>query len=114
MNTKSRTQQRLDDLHAKVRWLRTFPVVKKIILFGSCARGEERPDSDVDLAVILECAQEDVQTIEQSIRKQAFLSETPFDFVYMSAEYFSGKAKVKGSLAFYIDQEGIDVTSATS
>jgi predicted nucleotidyltransferase len=32
--------------------LRTYPGVRLGLLFGSCARGQHRPDSDVDLAVL--------------------------------------------------------------
>jgi predicted nucleotidyltransferase len=40
------------DIPALVRWLETEPGVVAVWLFGSRARGDARPDSDVDLAVL--------------------------------------------------------------
>lgn len=36
--------------------LSAFPGIELAVLFGSAARGQERPDSDVDLAVAAGCA----------------------------------------------------------
>ena len=43
-----------------------FPV-KKIILFGSWARGVARPDSDIDVAVVMEQEPEDVLSVETEL-----------------------------------------------
>jgi len=36
-----------------VQKLEEFPVVKSVILFGSCARGETSEGSDIDLALVV-------------------------------------------------------------
>ena len=43
----------LANISERVRsWAPSEPLVRRIYLFGSRACGEERPDSDVDLAVL--------------------------------------------------------------
>jgi predicted nucleotidyltransferase len=34
-----------------VEWAKCHPVIERVYLYGSRARGEERPDSDIDLAI---------------------------------------------------------------
>ena len=34
------------------RWAASEPLVRRVYLFGSRARGDHRPDSDIDLAVV--------------------------------------------------------------
>lgn len=48
-------QELIDKLIAVI--LRDFPETQAIYLYGSVARGEQRPDSDIDLAVLLPRAQ---------------------------------------------------------
>jgi predicted nucleotidyltransferase len=43
-----------------VSWLRTRPNVRLAVVYGSVARGDDRPDSDIDLLVSL--AREDAHT----------------------------------------------------
>lgn len=38
------------------QWARTHPEITRLIVYGSRARGDYRPDSDLDLAVELEAA----------------------------------------------------------
>lgn len=35
-------------------WARTKPLVKRVLIFGSRARGDHRPDSDLDVAIELD------------------------------------------------------------
>jgi predicted nucleotidyltransferase len=46
----AKTNKFLERLEARQADLRRFGV-RRVGLFGSCSRGEERPDSDVDLLV---------------------------------------------------------------
>ncbi|HHY95413.1 MAG TPA: nucleotidyltransferase domain-containing protein [Firmicutes bacterium] len=43
-------------LDLKLELEKRFPQVKKLILFGSAARGDAGPESDVDLLVLTDCA----------------------------------------------------------
>ena len=43
-------------------------LVKRVVLFGSVARGKEKPDSDIDLFILVENIQ-DQKALEESIEK---------------------------------------------
>lgn len=45
-----------------------FPV-KRVVLFGSFARGTEIPDSDIDVAVVLQKEPEDILATETGLYK---------------------------------------------
>ena len=48
-----------------------FPYVKAVYLFGSCARKEERFDSDVDLLLVMREEFEEVAEADRKMRKAA-------------------------------------------
>ncbi|MCK9419819.1 MAG: nucleotidyltransferase domain-containing protein [Nitrospirae bacterium] len=43
------------DIEAIRTWAKSQPIVKRVWLFGSRIRGNERPDSDLDIAVEHDC-----------------------------------------------------------
>ncbi|GAF27388.1 predicted nucleotidyltransferases [Moorella thermoacetica Y72] len=59
---------------------------EKIIVFGSWARGEAGPDSDVDLLVIMDCTREQKREIQAAIRKELREFKVPKDIVIASPE----------------------------
>lgn len=88
-----------------VRRIVTFAQPLQIILFGSRARGEARPDSDLDLAVILDAPEEEVRrllpySVLRGLRMEVSLivaSKTKFDL----------HRPWPNSVFNYIDREGI-------
>jgi uncharacterized protein len=71
-----------------VRRIRSVANPRKIVLFGSRARGEHRPDSDIDLLVIEDSS---VPRHRRSIPLNAALADLPLDVdtevvVYTPAE----------------------------
>jgi hypothetical protein len=42
-----------EDRQEIVAWARRHPEIKAVYLYGSRARGDHRPDSDIDLAVVM-------------------------------------------------------------
>lgn len=71
-----------------VRRIRSVANPQKIVLFGSRARGEHRPDSDIDLLVIEDSP---LPRYRRSIRLYAALADLPIDVdtelvVYTPAE----------------------------
>jgi predicted nucleotidyltransferase len=68
-----------------------------VILFGSRARGEERPDSDLDLLVI----EPEVKSRRaEFVRLREALGDlgVPIDLVVLSAEYADRRAQVRGTM----------------
>jgi predicted nucleotidyltransferase len=78
-------------------------IVKKfrplqIILFGSQARGDARPDSDVDLLVVMDC---DGSTREKAIDIQVALRDIviPTDVIVTTPEAFAWRSAIRSSSA---------------
>lgn len=99
MNTSESVQQAAAQLHA------ARPEAT-IILFGSQARGDARPDSDVDFMVVLPEAPRSTR------REMVMLSDVlrPLrvwaDVLVLSARRFRESAAVPGTLAHTVAREG--------
>lgn len=78
----------------------------KVILFGSRARGQERPDSDVDLLVIE--PEEVVKPRAESgrLRRELRGLGVGFDLLVMSANYVEEWGHFEGSLLSEVLAEG--------
>lgn len=79
---------------------------RRIVLFGSVARGDEGPDSDLDLLVVLDRVEPaDRPRLVSSIRR-AISARAPIDvFVTDLAEYETRK-DVIGSMVYWPAREG--------
>jgi predicted nucleotidyltransferase len=82
---------------------------RRIILFGSCARGDDGPDSDVDLLVILD---DDAAPERRTLRAgQAARAgwPGPVDVIPVREHVFAAKAAVPGTLAYEAVREGVTI-----
>ena len=78
---------------------------KRIVVFGSVARGEAGPDSDLDLFVEMES---DLRPLERGIAVRRVLRDVdiPMDiFVYTRAEVEARRGRI-GNLLSYVEREG--------
>ena len=83
--------------------------LKHLILFGSYARGEARPESDVDLLVVLEGpvrSYEEAKRTSRIATRAAAYQDTALSFVHMSAEDFEDDRR---PLVRSVKTEGIDL-----
>jgi predicted nucleotidyltransferase len=78
---------------------------ERIILFGSAARGEAGPDSDVDLLVVMP-----VKGLKREkqleIRKVLRGIPTPVDIVVSTPEEFDWRQEIVGTIEYPAVQEG--------
>jgi predicted nucleotidyltransferase len=87
------------------------PRLKRVILFGSYARGDARPDSDIDVLVVLEGP---VDIMTEARRTSGLVMRTAADrdaalsFVHLSDEEF---ADLRRPLVRSIRDEGIELLS---
>ena len=82
---------------------------RRIILFGSQARGDANPDSDIELVVILD----DAAPPEKTTLKAGYESRRGYhrsaDVIPVRESTYARKAKVAGTLAYEVAQDGVVV-----
>ncbi len=88
-----------------VRRIIEFADPLQIILFGSRARGTARPDSDLDLAVILDAPEEDVRKLLPHSVLRGLRMEV--SLIVVSKAKFDLHRPWLNSVFNYIDREGI-------
>jgi predicted nucleotidyltransferase len=76
-----------------------------IILFGSHARGDAGPDSDVDLLVVLPLAGSKREK-QLEIRKALRGIPTPIDIVVSAPEEFEWRREIVGTIEYPAVREG--------
>ena len=91
---------------------RALPGVERLILFGSRARGEARPDSDYDIAVIL-------RDLSNRRRVRRVLSDLAYDHILsgffirpipLPSDYLEPREGRLTELAEDIIRDGVEVT----
>ena len=78
---------------------------EKIILFGSGARGEDRPGSDVDLLVVMHVEGSKRQA-RLSIRRALRDIRVPKDIIVTTPEEFEWRKEIPGTIERPAAQEG--------
>ncbi|MDY2637326.1 MAG: nucleotidyltransferase domain-containing protein [Phascolarctobacterium sp.] len=75
------TQQALDKIahELKTEALLLFPNIHKIILYGSYARGDNTPESDVDIMIIIDDSEDNVLKYRNQFSKIAALLGMKYD-----------------------------------
>ena len=84
--------------------------VEKILLYGSYARGEESPGSDVDIAVLLaEKRREDRKKVQELAEE--WMQETELRFSARVFEKDDFDEKVEEGYSFYknVKEEGVEI-----
>ena len=80
-------------------------VDSKVILFGSHARGEDRPDSDVDFLVIEPVVKDRLREWER-LRKALEGIHLPVDIVVLDEALAARRAKVPGTMVYHALRDG--------
>ncbi len=79
---------------------------EKVILFGSHARGEADPDSDVDLLVVMN-VQGSKREAQLNVRRSLHDVRVPKDVVVSTPEEFAWRKDVIGTIERPADREGM-------
>lgn len=78
----------------------------KVILFGSVARGEEGPDSDLDLLVVLDTVDPDAKPQLMGEIRRAIQAPVPVNVFVTDPEEVERRRDVVGSLHYWPLREG--------
>ena len=102
------TEQVQNELNTIVQTIVNTGIVSKIILFGSMARGDETPDSDIDLCVLTPVKDRrplDISIdLRMAVRK---LQQSPLDLLTYNQERFDYHAAQPRSFENIISAEGV-------
>lgn len=82
---------------------------QRVILFGSAARGEAGPDSDIDLLVVVDDATPDEKATLAAGYEARRTYRRAADVIPIRRSIFERKRRIVGSLAATADAEGIVV-----
>lgn len=88
--------------------VRQFDPVE-VYLFGSQARGDARPDSDIDLYVVVDDAKAATLNTARTIGEARSAYDGAVDIVVMSASRYAERKHLVGTLAEIVNDEGLRV-----
>ena len=104
------TTQIQNELNSIIKTIVDMGIASKIILFGSLARGEENPDSDIDLCVLTPITDRRPVDISIELRQKLFnVGVIPLDILTYHQERFFEHAARSASFAHVINKEGVVV-----
>jgi len=99
-----------NELNTIVKTIADTGIVSKIILFGSMARGEMTPDSDIDLCVLTSVKDRRPLDISIDLRRKLFnVKNVPLDLLTYNHDRFEEHAASPTSFAHLINTEGVVV-----
>lgn len=81
----------------------------RVILFGSVARGEEGPDSDLDLMVVFDHLEPGQRRDLTAQIMRAVRAPVPYDVFVTDVVEFEAKKDVNGTMAYWPAHEGVVV-----
>jgi predicted nucleotidyltransferase len=97
-----------DELKAIIKVFSDSGLVSKVFLFGSLARGEETPDSDIDLCALTIKTDRRPLDIAIELRKKLYgVQKRPLDLLAFEQARFEKDAERNTSFAHLIEDEGI-------
>jgi predicted nucleotidyltransferase len=82
---------------------------QRVILFGSTARGEGGPDSDLDLLVVVDDDTPNEMLSGKSVHAARACYHDPVDILLFRETNFRNRARAIGSLPALVLREGVTV-----
>ena len=101
------TEQIQNELDAIVKTIADTGIASKIILFGSMARGEVTPDSDIDLCVLTPITDRRPRDMKVELRMAILdVQKTPLDLLMYNQDSFNEHARRPTSFEHMISTQG--------
>ena len=109
MRTKKLDRETLDDI---IRRVVEVAQPERIVLFGSAARGEMGPHSDVDILVVKDCASR--RSLSAKIRQNLYRVQVPMDVIVVTPDDVNRFKDTHGLVIKPALKEGTVVYESTS
>jgi len=108
LNLPARQEQCLGQL---LEYFGKFPKIERILLFGSCARGEATPNSDIDLFLLgPDLTDEDEWEIAWNCPVSEGKDYISCDLLSGTYDDFERMSKVPGMIQYVIALRGVDIS----
>jgi len=92
-------------------YLRSYPKIEKVLLFGSCAKGTATSKSDIDLFILgSEMTDEDEFNIAWDCPKWEGVEYISCDILSGTHEKYGEMSKVPGMVQYSIELRGVDIS----
>ena len=92
-------------------YFRMYPKIEKVLLFGSCAKGEATPRSDLDLFLVgSDLTDDDEWDIAWNFPKWDGTGYISCDLLSSTHESYEIMSKVPGMVQNAIEQRGVDLS----
>ena len=98
-------------LERLLEYLKTYPKVERVLLFGSCAKGKATPRSDMDLFLIgSNLTDDDEWDIVWNVPKWDGVEYVSCDILSGTHESYERMSKVPGMVQYAIELRGVDIS----
>ena len=98
-------------LERLLKYLKTFPKVERVVLFGSCAKNSATPSSDIDLLVLgPEMTDDDEWDIAWNCPKWDDIQYVSCDILSGTYDSYEKLSKVPGMVQHAIELRGVDLS----
>ena len=94
-----------------LEYLKSYPVIEKVLLFGSCAKGEATQKSDIDLLLLGSgMTDEDEWNIAWNCPKWDGIEYVPYDLISGTLDSYGEMSNIPGMVQHSIKLRGVDLT----
>jgi len=94
-----------------LEYLRSYPKIEKVLLFGSCANGYATRSSDIDLFLLgSEITDEDEWNIAWNCPRWDDIEYVAFDLLSGNFDTYESMSKVPGMIQHSIQLRGVDLS----
>ena len=103
-----------DEIDNIVKAIADAGMVSKLILFGSLARGDEQPDSDIDLCALTEITDRRPIDVAVALREKLIgIKAKPLDLLAFRAADFEERSRRRSTFEYVIDRDGVVLYDGT-
>ena len=94
-----------------LEYFKSYPVIEKVLLFGSCAKGEATQKSDIDLLLLGSGMTDEYEwDIAWNCPKWDGIEYVPFDLLSGTLDSFKEMSKRPGMVQHSIALRGVDIS----